>query len=397
MKAFFFQRRTAASPRIGRRSVLPVHALALSPSCQRARVTSSRVNPLTSAYTGVGFERFGLRPSPEQSCPRPCKGSFFYSGHAGMKENVQLRHRPGGRMTESNESRLVRAIGEVAGSDAGAWLRETIAAISNGVDVETLLRAGSVEARRRLRDDELGSRGPLLCAAQTALQTAHWTAVEAGRVSLVLAACAAYPEAQAAIARASSGRATRRSASHSSADSRSSRRRPRSSPLAREVGRTDSIPLFRALALRNPYPAIYYEEGDLNQMVLKALVQRAAARSRRRPRGARQPRAGAHVRGLHRRAPRRGSAHSGRHLARSRARGERERRGADDRASGARGSLPPLLRSARDDAPQPRGRRVATRGSSRDSRSSRTRPSSPSCAAPENSKHLRLTTESVFE
>jgi hypothetical protein len=174
-------------------------------------------------------------------------------------------------MTESNESRLVRAIEQIAGTDAGAWLRETIAAISDGDDVEALLRSGSTEARRRLGDGELGSRGPLLCAAQTALQTAHWTAVEAGRVSLLLAACAACPEAETVLAQAvfREGDEAERIALI-----RGLALLPAPAalkPVALEVGRSGSLPLFRALALRNPYPAIYYEERELNEMVLKAL------------------------------------------------------------------------------------------------------------------------------
>jgi hypothetical protein len=41
--------------------------------------------------------------------------------------------------------------------------------------------------------------------------------------------------------------------------------------IALEAGRANSLFLFRALALRNPYPAVYYEEPEVNQIVLKAL------------------------------------------------------------------------------------------------------------------------------
>ena len=42
-------------------------------------------------------------------------------------------------------------------------------------------------------------------------------------------------------------------------------------PLMREVGRTNSMSLYAALAQYNPYPAIYYTEHEFNQLVLKAL------------------------------------------------------------------------------------------------------------------------------
>ncbi len=41
--------------------------------------------------------------------------------------------------------------------------------------------------------------------------------------------------------------------------------------LAIENGRTNSIPLFSALALYNPYPAQFYTEAQFNQLILKAL------------------------------------------------------------------------------------------------------------------------------
>jgi hypothetical protein len=173
--------------------------------------------------------------------------------------------------TESNESRLVRAVEAIAGSTAGAWLRAMIAAMDGDGDIETLLCQRSAEARRKLGDEELGSHGPLLCAAQTALPTAHWTAGEAGRVSLLLAAIAAHPEAEAALAHTvfRNGDEAERAAVV-----RGLALVPAPAGLksiALEAGRVNSLFLFRALALRNPYPAIYYEEHELNQMVLKAL------------------------------------------------------------------------------------------------------------------------------
>jgi len=42
-------------------------------------------------------------------------------------------------------------------------------------------------------------------------------------------------------------------------------------PYAREVGRTNSMALYAALAQYNPYPAEYYTDHEFNQLVLKAL------------------------------------------------------------------------------------------------------------------------------
>jgi hypothetical protein len=174
-------------------------------------------------------------------------------------------------VTESNESRLVRAIEEIAGRTGAAWLRESIAAITAAGDVEQALCARSAEARRRLGDGELGGRGPLLCAAQTALQTTHWTLGDAARVTLLLAASAAHPEAALPLASAvfRCGDEAERAALV-----RGLALFPAPAALksvALEAGRANSLHLFGALALRNPYPAIYYEEQELNQMVLKGL------------------------------------------------------------------------------------------------------------------------------
>jgi hypothetical protein len=178
-----------------------------------------------------------------------------------------------GVFTESNESRLVRAIEEIAGRGGAAWLREAIAAISASEDVERELCARSAEAPRRVGDGELGVRGPLLCAAQTALQTTHWTLTDAARVTLLLAASAAHPESALTLANAvfrCSDEAAR------AALVRGLALFPAPAALkviAREAARSDSPDVFRALALRNPYPAIYFEEPELNEMVLTALAR----------------------------------------------------------------------------------------------------------------------------
>jgi hypothetical protein len=174
-------------------------------------------------------------------------------------------------MTESNEKRLVRAIEEIGGAAAGEWLRQSIAEIENAADAQSVLCRRSAEARRRLGDAELGSRGPLLCAAQTAAQSSHWTLDEAGRVSLLLAASAAHPEAAPNLAHAvyrGGDEAERAALVRGLALFPAP---PALKHIALEAGRTNSLLLLRALVLRNPYPAIYYEEAEFNQMVLKAL------------------------------------------------------------------------------------------------------------------------------
>jgi hypothetical protein len=178
-----------------------------------------------------------------------------------------------GVFTESNESRLVRAVEEIAGRGAAAWLREAIDAISRTDDVEQELCARMAEAPKRVADGELGGRGPLLCAAQTALQTTHWTLADAARVTLLLAASAAHPESALALARTVFG--------CGDVSARAARVRGLAlfpapgtlKPIALEAARSEDLDVFRAIALRNPYPAIYFEERELNDMVLAALAR----------------------------------------------------------------------------------------------------------------------------
>jgi len=42
-------------------------------------------------------------------------------------------------------------------------------------------------------------------------------------------------------------------------------------PVALECGRTNSITLYEALAIHNPYPAAFYTQHEFNQLVLKSL------------------------------------------------------------------------------------------------------------------------------
>jgi hypothetical protein len=42
-------------------------------------------------------------------------------------------------------------------------------------------------------------------------------------------------------------------------------------PVALQCGRTNNIELFTSLAIENPYPAVFYNQHEYNQLVLKAL------------------------------------------------------------------------------------------------------------------------------
>jgi hypothetical protein len=124
-------------------------------------------------------------------------------------------------------------------------------------------------ARRQLGQARLAMEPMTLATPAGDLDVSTWTAADAGRVVLLLEAARLQPARgvelvthtyrqgdeveRTAVARGLSlfpdGAALK--------------------PLALDIGRTNSLPLFAALALANPYPAAYYSDHEFNQLVLK--------------------------------------------------------------------------------------------------------------------------------
>lgn len=174
-------------------------------------------------------------------------------------------------MRNENLAKLQEAVRRVAHAGGAEWLAAAL--ISVREDAAQLAVCNAM-ARRKLGDAKLGANAPDLESAAGPVRMAVWEAGDAGRVALCLAACAASSDdahdtlrdafrvgderERAAIVR---GLALFPGA-------------PALKPLALEAGRANSLVLFSALALDNPYPAAYYATQELNQMVLKALFHR---------------------------------------------------------------------------------------------------------------------------
>jgi hypothetical protein len=158
-----------------------------------------------------------------------------------------------------------------AAPEAAAWLREGMAFLSDqGADEEQLARRFAA-ARRRLGTDPLEEPFPVLDTACGEIRLRGWTLGDAGRACLLLTAVERMEQGWQDLV----GRLFR----SGDESERASLTRmlcllpePRALlGLALEVGRTNSLRLYAALVLDNPYPASCYEQHAFNQVVLKSL------------------------------------------------------------------------------------------------------------------------------
>ncbi len=150
------------------------------------------------------------------------------------------------------------------------WLDSALEQINKSDDPVNELLTLSAATRRKLGTDLLGSNvNPLQLTSD--LFAKHWTITDAGRVLLVLRSVLTDASQAQTIIRAyfqqgdesEVAAITRILILFANGETLKS--------YAREVGRTNSKPLFAALAQYNPYPAKYYSEHEFNQLVLKAL------------------------------------------------------------------------------------------------------------------------------
>jgi hypothetical protein len=172
-------------------------------------------------------------------------------------------------MLETNLHCLHAALGSVAPASGLAWLEQALIRLAASDELDQTLSLLSAMARRQLGQARLAMEPMTLATPAGDLDVSTWTAADAGRVVLLLEAARLQPARgvelvthtyrqgdeieRMAVARGLSlfpdGAALK--------------------PLALDIGRTNSLPLFAALALANPYPAAYYSDHEFNQLVLK--------------------------------------------------------------------------------------------------------------------------------
>ncbi len=169
-------------------------------------------------------------------------------------------------------SRLLEDIRRVTTADRMQWLRDALSAIEAG-NAQSSWFVAVARARRVLGSRLLGCDAAPLMTSMGELSVAKWAVGNAARVVLLLNALARHPGEDASLLAEvyhlgdeSEKRALIAGIALYAADDRHK-------PLALHCGRANSLRLFRAIAVGNPYPAACYSTDEFNQLVLKALFQ----------------------------------------------------------------------------------------------------------------------------
>jgi hypothetical protein len=163
---------------------------------------------------------------------------------------------------------ITSLLNTVVGSDALSWLEDSRSTLAGSQEPLATLERLFPAARRTL-----GSRSMTTPASITiddaTIELRDWQASDLGRALLLLEGCARIPCAELVDTLYRNGDETERSAIV-----RALMLLPDAAalkPVALEAGRTNSVSLFAALALDNPYPDRHYTDHEFNQLVLKAL------------------------------------------------------------------------------------------------------------------------------
>ena len=151
------------------------------------------------------------------------------------------------------------------------WLEQAQQRLDAAEDLVSELTLLSAMARRKLGKQRLSNQPCLLQSPAGTLDIAAWSNGDAGRVLLILYAIRlerlATPDLVTRLYRL--GDADERAVIVSALALFGSGEALRN--LALDCGRSNSLALFAALAVHNPYPSRFYTEHEFNQLVLKAL------------------------------------------------------------------------------------------------------------------------------
>jgi hypothetical protein len=166
---------------------------------------------------------------------------------------------------------LMDILREVCPSERFAWLERAEQDIRGAADTAEELATLSAIARRKMSDVPLPQNlAPLLTPAGE-VELARWTAADAARTVLILAAAGVAPDGgRSAIEFLfRHGDETERAVvvrGLALYDDGTALKQ-----LILEAGRANSLQLISAASLGNPYPAAHYSDREFNQMVLKNL------------------------------------------------------------------------------------------------------------------------------
>ena len=171
----------------------------------------------------------------------------------------------------SSLQQLQHAFSATAGQSAHAWLDNSCESLRTSTEPAEKLPMFSAMAGRKAGLANLGPGVAALPTSAGPLSINEWTCGDAARVILILTTIAVFPDQASRLIDTvyrlgdESERAivTRSLVLYPDPDTLKH--------LATETGRVNSLLLFSALALDNPYPEAYFTEHEFNQMVLKCL------------------------------------------------------------------------------------------------------------------------------
>ncbi|HHH38786.1 MAG TPA: HEAT repeat domain-containing protein [Sedimenticola sp.] len=168
-------------------------------------------------------------------------------------------------------NQLLDIIQRRASSPALEWLTAALVRLAESEQPEEELLTLSAMARRRMGTDPLGPAAAAIDVDGEPFDAAHWSLGDAARTLLLMEALLQNP--------APGGRWVESLFRHGDETERVAVMQalelfpdaPGLKPIALEVGRCNSLVLYAAMALRNPYIARHYDEHEFNQVVLKSL------------------------------------------------------------------------------------------------------------------------------
>lgn len=174
-------------------------------------------------------------------------------------------------MLETYLDCLHGALRSAAPASGLAWLEQALIQLKTSADLDQILGLLSAMARRQLGQTRLAAEPMMLATPAGELDVSTWTVADAGRVVLLLEAIRLQPArtVERVMDTYRQGDEAERTAVARGLSLFPDG--PALKPLALDIGRTNSLPLFAALALANPYPAGYYSDHEFNQLALKTV------------------------------------------------------------------------------------------------------------------------------
>jgi len=173
-------------------------------------------------------------------------------------------------MSNEKLAQLVSVV-RIATSDTGReWLDQSAQALRASTSLIDDASRFSAMARRKLGDDPLPRGSGAIAIGKYSIPLDGWILGDVGRVALLLGAAKDQPDHGARLV---DGVFRMGNEQERAAIIRGLALMPEPESLkaiALEASRTNKVGLYRALAMSNPYPALFFDDHAFNQVVLKS-------------------------------------------------------------------------------------------------------------------------------